>query len=66
MIITEKNSISISDISNYYEYLLEYYKIKENMNIIMIKVDINISNSSVIDVEYFLYDYYGNELDKSV
>ena len=27
MIIAEKNSISIADISNYYEYLLEYYKI---------------------------------------
>ena len=66
MITAEKNNISVIDISNCYECLLDYNEIKENMNIIMIKVDINISNSSVIDVEYFLYDYYGNELDKSV
>ena len=59
--LAEKNSISIS---NCYEYLLEYYKIKENMDIIMI--DLNISNSSVNDAEYFLYDYYGNKLDMSV
>ena len=32
------------------------------MDIIMIIVDLNISNSSVNDAEYFLYDYYGNEL----
>ena len=61
--LAEKNNISIS---NCYEYLLEYYKIKENMDIIMIKVDLNISNSSVKDAEYFLYDYYGNKLDMSV
>ena len=62
--LAEKNSISVIDISNCYEYLLEYYKIKENMDIIMI--DLNISNSSVNDAEYFLYDYYGNKLDMSV
>ena len=61
--LAEKNSISVIDISNCYEYLLEYYKIKENMDIIMIKLDLNIRNSSVNDAEYFLYDYYGNELD---
>ena len=63
---THNKWVSIADISNYCEYLLEYYQIKENMSVIMIKVNINISNSSVNDVEYFLYDYYGNELDKSV
>ena len=36
------------------------------MDIIMIIVDLNISNSSVNDAEYFLYDYYGNKLDMSV
>ena len=64
--LAEKSGISVIDISNCYDYLLEYYQIKENMDIIMIKVDLNISNSSVNDVEYFLYDFYGNELDISV
>ena len=36
------------------------------MDIIMIIVDLNISNSSVNDAEYFLYNYYGNKLDMSV
>ncbi len=27
--LTEKNSISVIDISNCYEYLLEYYKLKK-------------------------------------
>ena len=40
MITAEKNNISVIDISNCYECLLDYNEIKENMDIIMIKVDI--------------------------
>ena len=54
------SEIDMGDCSN---YLKEYYNISNDNDLIMLKIDKNISNSPVNSVEYYVYDYYGNSID---
>ena len=61
--IADEYKLSEIDMGDCTDYLKKYYNIPEDEDLIMLKIDKNISNSCVNSVEYYVYDYNGNLLD---
>ena len=64
--ISKMYKLSTIDINDCANYLKKYYEIPENQDLIIIKIDKNITNCSVNSVEYYIYDFDGNLLDSSL
>ena len=64
--IAELEKLSIIQLNECYEILKKSYNIKENEDIIMLKVDENKTDSNTNIISFYLYDYNGNQLNLSL
>ena len=61
-----ENQLSYIELNECANFLKKYYNIPEDEDLIMLKIDLNQTKSSINKVEYFIYDYKGNELNVSL